>query len=131
MTPKKALELVTRYAQLNRDIKLKTQLIGERLSQCKGLSGKRSTQFNASLELINPEIDEKGREKDLHIWHWYRPMEKTHAWNSLSWQDIDPDEHGAECAHCYGAHLLIQDRKRHRRDLGHVKRAMSRTGGAS
>jgi len=48
----------------------------------------------------------------------------------LVWQHITVANHGAECPHCYAAHIAIQDRKEHRKKLGAVKAAMTKGGTA-
>lgn len=121
MTPEKALELVQRYAHLNSAIKQAGRNIGNRLLRCKGISGKRGT----TEELIESEVDSKGRELDVHLTNWYKP--DVSFWGSVTFLDIDAEEHGAECCHCYEAHLLIQHRKALRKELGQVKRVMSRS----
>jgi len=121
MTPDKALELVHRYAHLNSAIKQAGRNIGNRLLQCKGISGKRGT----TEELVESEVDSKGRELDAHLTNWYKP--DVSYWGSVTFLDIDAEEHGAECCHCYEAHLLIQHRKALRKELGQVKRVMSRS----
>jgi hypothetical protein len=120
MKPEKALELVQRYAQLTSAIKQDSRNIGNRLLQCKGISGKRQIME----EFIESELDHKGRELDVHLTNWYKP--DVSFWGTVTFHDISLEEHGAECCHCYEAHLLIQRRKTMRQQLGRVKAAMSR-----
>lgn len=120
MTPEKALELVLRYAVLNSLIKDSTRNIGNRLLQCRGFSGKRQDNLEQYAER-----DSKNRELDVHLTHWYTP--ERGEYGSVTWHDINIDDHGAECCHCYSAHLLIQRRKELRQELGQVKRVMSRS----
>ncbi len=121
MSPNKALELVQRYARLNRAIKQASRNIGNRLLRCKGISGKRQIME----ESIEGELDHKGRELDVHLTNWYKP--EVGEYGRVTFHDIDAEEHGAECCHCYEAHLLIQRRKALRKELGQVKRVMSRS----
>lgn len=121
MTPERALELVHRYAVLTRDVKETSSKIGNQLLQCKGISGRRQIME----ESIDGELDHKGRELDVHLTNWYTP--ERGEYGSVSWQDITLEEHGAECCHCYEAHLLIQHRKTARKQLGRVKALMSRS----
>ena len=121
MSPDKALELVQRYAHLNRVIKDASRNIGNRLLRCKGISGNRQIME----ESIEGELDHKGRELDVHLTNWYKP--EVSSWGTVTFHAIDPQEHGAECCHCYEAHLLIQHRKELRKELGQVKRVMSRS----
>jgi hypothetical protein len=120
MTPEKALELVLRYAVLNHLIKDSTRNIGNRLLQCKGISGKRQDNLEQFVE-----HDSKNRELDVHLTNWYTPERSEYG--SVSWDDISLEDHGSECCHCYSAHLLIQRRKELRQELGQVKRVMSRS----
>ena len=121
MSPDKALELVQRYARLNSAIKESSRNIGNRLLRCKGISGKRRVME----ESIESELDHKGRELDVHLTHWYTPERSEYG--SVIFHDISLEEQGAECCHCYEAHLLIQRRKSLRQELGQVKRVMSRS----
>jgi hypothetical protein len=75
----------------------------------------------------------KNRDKTTHLWGWYAPDvvdSADHMDPYLVWQQINADEHGAECPHCYAAHTAIQERKDHRKRLGAVKAAMTRGGAA-
>jgi hypothetical protein len=121
MKPDKALELVQRYARLNRDLKDTSRNIGNRLLRCKGISGKRQILE----ESIQSELDSKGRELDVHLTNWYKP--DVSGWGTVTFHDINAEEQGSECCHCYEAHLLIQQRKALRKELGQVKRVMSRS----
>lgn len=121
MKPEKALELVQRYATLNREIKETSRKIGNQLLRCKGISGKRQVLE----ESIESELDSKGRELDVHLTNWYKP--EVSSWGRVTFNDISLEEHGVECPHCYEAHLLIQKRKELRQSLGSVKRVMSRS----
>lgn len=123
MTPDKALDLVGRYSRLTRGIKDLTGRIGYQLDKCKGLSGKRLDPFHQA------SLDAKNRDTDLHLTHWYTP---TKDYNGAGvpfydWDEITLDEHGAQCCHCYEAHLLIQQRKQSRKELGRVKASMTRS----
>lgn len=121
MSPDKALELVQRYAVLTRDLKETSSKIGNQLLRCKGISGKRQILE----ESIESELDNKGRELDVHLTNWYKP--KVSFWGTVTFAELTLEEHGAECCHCYEAHLLIQHRKTARQQLGRVKAAMSRS----
>jgi hypothetical protein len=119
VTPDKALELVGRYARLTKAIKLAGVEIGKHLEQCKGVSGLRGTEFT---DWNHPALktDSKNRELDLHLVQWYTPEREEYGW---TYPDIDEDE----CAHCYAAHLAVGKRKELRRELGNVKRVMTRS----
>lgn len=131
MKPEKALELVTRYAVLTKQIKAFKAAIGGNLDKCKGYSGKRGDVDADGWPVANRgEEDSKGREKDVHLWAWYTPEvaeETQYTDGGLVYQTIAADEHGAECPHCYAAHLAIQERKAARKSLGAVKAAMTRS----
>lgn len=119
MTPEKALELVGKYARLNKSIAVKKKEIGRHLDRCNGLSGKRNDPF------FSRETDAKNRETDLHLADWYTPT-TGESWDSPHWESITADEHGKECPHCYAAHLAIEERKQLRKEFGIVKRSISR-----
>jgi hypothetical protein len=128
MSPDKALELVHRYSRLNRDLKDYTRRIGERLELCQGINGSRApkhTPFGFQREDHPDHFDTKNRDKRMHLWRWYQP--EICEDGDAAWEAITNDEHGAECCHCYEAHLLIQLRKAARKEFGQVKGAMSRS----
>jgi hypothetical protein len=119
MKPEKALELVTRYATLTKQIKALKKAIGENMDACKGISGERG------LPLSVVKMDNKGRDIDLHLWFWYQP--EYDDYENRFYEEIKPEIHGVQCPHCYAAHLAIQERKAARRSLGTVKAAMTRS----
>ena len=120
MKPQKALELVVLHAKLTKQIRETTKEIGGHLDLCKGFSGQRGEPF------AHREDDGSGRDVDLHLTAWYRPIREPDIWSDLSWQHINANEHGQECPHCYAAHLAIEVRKEARKQLGIVRRSMSR-----
>ena len=124
MKPEKALELVLRYGHNRRTIVALGRQIGEHLERCRGLDGKR-------LECDKPGLplrDNKWRDTSIHLWHWYQPDVTADATMNptLVWEQITANDHGAECPHCYAAHVAIQERKAARRALAAVKAAMTR-----
>lgn len=124
MKPEKALELIARYAELNRKIKDCKKAIGAHIELCNGISGKRNKYDEHGLMMHHRDIDSKGRETDVHLHDWYTPS----CGNDYGpdYIEISAEEQGVECPHCYKAHLKIQERKILRVEFGHVKRAMSR-----
>lgn len=106
MTPDKALSLVIRYAELNRLIK------------------NDKVRFSDQLDLC--------QSPDKHVFDWWKLVEDEEATQynegESHYQKITAEEHGAECPHCYAAHLVIQERKAHRRQFAAVKGQMSRAG---
>jgi hypothetical protein len=121
MKPEKALELVNRYGVLTKVIKDAKREIGENLSNCKGISGNRLV----ADPFRHVEVDAKNREIDLHLVQWYTPYRD--GWGSVEWEEIDADGQGQECPHCYAAHLAVQKRKEAKKQLGSVKRSMTRS----
>lgn len=125
MKPEKALELVTRYATLTKQIKALKASIGRSMDSCKGFSGKRGV-LDESFCCVQPrDEDHKGREKDMHLWTWYRP--EYDDYENAFYEEITAAKHGTECPHCYAAHLAIQERKTARKSLAAVKAAMTRS----
>lgn len=129
MTPDKALEMVGKYARLTRLVKSLTLEIGASLDRCKGVNGKRGLYADVGTfqELMAEDtgLDAKGWDKNTHLWGWYQPERDDDG--SLEWEGVTLEKNGAECCHCYNAHLAIQQRKQARKDLGVVKGVMSRT----
>lgn len=128
MSPSTAIQLVERYARLTKEIKLRTREIGENLDKCNGVSGQRlEPKDEFGIPLRQPELDEKNRDKDLHLWGWYQPdivddgcMSRGYEWLQVGSLEAE------ECPHCYAAHLAVQARKQARKQLGAVKGAMAR-----
>lgn len=118
MKPGKALELVTRYAVLTKQIKALKETIGANMDACKGISGERGP-----LSVV--KMDNKGKDVDLHLWLWYQP--EYDDCEDAFYEEIKPEIHGVQCPHCYAAHLAIQERKAARKSLGAVKAAMTRS----
>lgn len=124
MKPQKAIELVTRYAALTKGIKDAKREIGQSLDQCNGVSGVR----RAFEPFRHIETDSKNREVDLHLVQWYTPFTDDDAgYPQKAWHHVNADEHGQECPHCYAAHLAVQKRKELKKQLGSVRRSMSRS----
>lgn len=126
MTPDKALELVGKYARLTKQIKSLTLEIGTSLDRCKGIDGKRLEMDQWGCHIHQRDTDNKNRDKSTHLWGWYQPEQNPDTDYGLEWHDVTLGDHGAECCHCYTAHLAIQLRKQARKDLGIVKGTMSR-----
>lgn len=131
MSPLKALELVQRYAETNRKIKALKKQIGERLDHCKGVNGDRLNVDSHGWLTYRPELDEKNRDKGLHLWRWYQPetVDDGNMNPTIEWEHITATIHGAECQHCYAAHLAIQERKAARKTFAGIKAAMSKATG--
>lgn len=128
MRPSKALELVERYARLTKQIKAKTAEIGKHLEKCKGVKGDRLNVDEHGWQTYQPEMDDKNRDKGLHLWNWYQPYtDYDSGYPHRAFEEINDVEHGEQCPHCYAAHLAIQERKQARKELGAVKGAMSRS----
>lgn len=131
MNPIKARELVGGYSRLTKEIKLLGDDIGKYLDQCKGRSGVRGEFVDGGYEYKHqPDYDEKGRDKDVHLWHWYQPETRGDGYYTepyLVWREVGEQEM-RECPCCYVAHNYIQRRKEARKELGRVKAAMTRFG---
>ena len=120
----KALDLVGKYARLTKNIKATTKEIGKHLDCCNGISGKR-LEFLLSYEHdVSQALDSKNRELDLHLHSWYTP--EPGEYGNAEWEYITED-HKEICPHCYAAHLAVAKRKELRKELGSVKRSMSRS----
>jgi len=112
MTPEKALDLVNRYSKLTRAIKACTEGIKDHLSVCP-LQSQRTVDGKDGHHLFKwytPEISDFDQ---------YTDAEVTYTMPTL-------EVHGAECDHCFRAHLHIQNRKTFRRQLASVKGAMTK-----
>lgn len=136
MKPDKALELVHRYSQLTWAIRACRNRIAEALDKCEGLDGKRQMRrkhiefglwgyATTPPELLGDKMSDEENDKQTHLRSWYTPdWEHGNGWYKGY---VDPSMVAEECAHCYAAHLAIQERKCMRKQLGSVKAAMTRT----
>jgi len=112
MTPEKALDLVTRYSELTRSIKACTEGIKEQLSACP----------------MQSQGTKAGKDEH-HLFKWYTPEiteGNEYVDSKIIYTDLTLGVHGAECEHCFRAHLHIQNRKAYRRQLASVKGAMTK-----
>jgi hypothetical protein len=100
LTEKKALELCTRYSYHTRAIARLKALIGASAASC--------TAAPAN-----------------HLAAWYTPERSDEG---TLWPEITEEEHGAQCAACYAAHVAVEARKRHKRKLAAVKAAITKGG---
>lgn len=116
----KALDLVLRYSLHVHKIKELTKKIGDNLELCKGINGDRHQDSSQS------DFDDKGRDKRLHLWNWYQPICYDADEDRVRYMRIS-EEHSMQCKHCYAAHLAVQERKEHRKKLGHVKAVMTKS----
>lgn len=115
MTPEKALQLVRNYAETQRHIHDCKKRIGKALNKCSGISGERGKHWLVGGR--EPQYDDKNRDLDLHITHWYWPYKV---------ENVREEVHKPQCEHCYEAHLAIEERKKAKRSLGAIKAAMTR-----
>lgn len=133
MNGSKATDLVQRYSHHTRQIKALGKKIFENLDLCNGPDGDRLAVKDDGSLVHDRDTDKKCRDMSVHLWDWYHPevIEETqYTDGGLVYQKITAEEHGAECPHCYAAHMAIQERKAHRRKLGTVKAAMTKGGAA-
>lgn len=128
MKQEKALELVERYSRLTRGVADCGRRIGGHLDLCRGINGDRLAVDENGWPTHYPELDAKNRDKGLHLWAWYQPeiIDDGTMSPTRVWEHVGADIHGAECPHCYAAHLAIQERKQLRKQLGAVKGAMTK-----
>ena len=136
MSPDQALELVGRYARLTHSIKACKKRIAAELDKCPGLKGKRlgvATERCDWMHIIPGFLTKEAQDDQnthLSVWYgkeygelidrnWYDPIFMRYA--------IEAHDEGAECPACYAAHLIVQERKELRRQLAHVKGAMTRS----
>lgn len=123
MTPEKALELVGRYARLQKEIKLCKSRIGDNLEKCNGLRGHRKERDSDGTPSEAACLDQ-----ETHLKDWYTYITSDYEYGeSGGYLDIGIDEL-KECPHCYAAHKVVLERKIMKRKLAAVKAAMTRGG---
>lgn len=130
MKPQTALNLVMRFSALTHAIKAMPTRIGDELEKCKGLKGFRNETEPMEFggETMQLPTERSNDDHETHLKGWYTP-DVSYGYDGegeLVYTDVGETER-AECPHCYAAHLLIQDRKTLRRQLGAVKAAMTRS----
>lgn len=126
MKPEKALELVLRYSLHVNSIKTLTAAISDGLDACKGINADRQLKDSYGCLTYQPQHDRKGRDTGTHLWNWYQKNWYNPEYDEMQYEKITEDTHKKECPHCYAAHIAIQERKEHRKKLGHVKGAMTK-----
>lgn len=130
MKPEKALELVVRFSALTQALRGIPTRIGDSLEHCKGLKGFRNETEPQEFagETIQLPTERSNEDCDTHLKGWYTP-DVSYGYDgdgTLVYTEVGENER-AECPHCYAAHLVIQERKALRRQLGAVKAAMTRS----
>lgn len=128
MKPDKALELVMRFSALTQALKACRIRIGEHLNLCNGLKGFRNeTEWHEHFDgtPYQSPTDRAVADEETHLKAWYTPDFEYGDGYSKGYVDVDMVSD--ECPHCYAAHLVIQERKLLRRQLGAVKAAMTRS----
>lgn len=130
MNAEKALELVGRYARLTHAIRECKKRIGAELDKCQGLKGHRLEVETVACSWMHVAVGDPTKaaqdDQDTHLSLWYAgdiDDDGRRVWP-------DPRDFDDECPACYAAHLIVQERKGLRRQLGAVKAAMTRLGDA-
>lgn len=126
MKPEKALDLVLRYSLHGKAIKTLTTAISDNLALCNGINSDRQLKDSYGCFIYLPDTDSNGRDKGTHLWNWYQPTWYNPDYDAVQYEEITEDIHQKICPHCYAAHIAIQERKEHRKKLGHVKGAMTK-----
>lgn len=115
-----AIELVSRYAELTQSIADCKPKIADALERCPGFNGHR-------LEVGGPfkMPTDRSRNDVTHLSEWYAADRDDEG--RLEFMEVT-DVEAETCPHCYAAHLVIQERKGLRRQLGTVKGQMTKFG---
>lgn len=121
MKPERALELVQNYAKLTKEINGFKKRISAHLDKCEGISGRRLGTLDESNFIFT--------EDPTHLSEWYTRYEEREYYHCHIWYGIEEADTDI-CPHCKAAHEVIQERKEAKRELGAIKRTMSRWGGA-
>lgn len=130
MKAETALNLVMRFSALTQAIKAMPNRIGAELEKCQGLKGFRheTEPHEFGGETIQLPTARSNDDEETHLKGWYTP-DTSYGYDGegeLVYTEVGEDER-AECPHCYAAHLVIQERKTLRLQLGAVKAAMTRS----
>lgn len=122
MKPETALELVGKYARLQRRINLIKAEIGAALDPCTGIENQRQ-KFDDDGGSCN-----FGTETHLGAW---MANENDAMRSGIGGYLIGSEGEQEECPHCWAALGLIRERRQLRRQLASVKSAMTRLGGTA
>lgn len=137
MKPDTAVELVGRYARLQRAINACAPRIAAEIEKCPGQKG-----FRLERALIPADPDSVWGPTEAYEDMTPRALSDQQTHLAL-WYDKDygePGEFGfwrytvgagdeeTDCPHCYAAHLIVMERKALRRQLAAVKATMTRMG---
>jgi hypothetical protein len=129
MSPDKALELVGRYARLTHFIKDCKKRIAAELDKCPGQAGRRlGTYKDLSDTDVFGVVD---MSDETHLAAWYSKDYGENGEFGFERFTVGEGDEPDECPACYAAHLIVQERKELRRQLAHVKGAMTRSVPAS
>lgn len=122
MRAETALELVGKYARLQRRINLIKTEIGEALDPCAGIANQRQ-KFDEDGGCCN-----YGTETHLGDW---MAAENDAMRTGMGGYVIGSEGEQEECPHCWKALVLIRERRQLRRQLASVKAAMTRLGASA
>lgn len=134
MKPDRALELVLRYSQIKRAIAACGPRICAEVEKCHGQNGYRHEVVH------HPAVDhgvfgfidahdeptERAMKEETHLAMWY--SKDYGEWEGYDYRrfTVGDDGEDEQCPHCFAAHLIVQERKELRRQLGRVTSAMTR-----
>lgn len=138
MSPQTAVDLVGRYSRLTLAIRGCGPRIAAELDKCKGLKGFRLEtehvpEFDGGpwvgrIEAHDRLTDRAEKDQQTHLSVWYsEDYGEPGEWGFERYSVGEGDE-AEDCPACYAAHLIVQERKGLRRQLGYVKGAMTRLG---
>lgn len=125
MAPEKALELVGRYARLTHSIAACKKQIAAELVKCPGQAGRRLGTYMdwtdvEAFGVVDPS-------DETHLAAWYAKDYGEHGEFGFERFIVGHGDEPDECAHCFAAHLIVQERKALRKQLATVKGAMTRS----
>lgn len=136
MKPETAVSLVTKYATISKAIAACKTRIGEHLDLCNGLKGFRREMESHEgydggpmvgwIEPYETHSERSADDQETHLKGWYDYSDRAQGYDG----ELEPigELEREQCPHCYAAHLVVQERKELRRQLGAVKSTMTRIG---
>lgn len=127
MNAEKALELVGKYSRLTHSIAACKKRIAAELDSCPGQAGRRLGRADpADGDSIPRSVYDSSDE--THLAAWYAKDYGEPGEFGFERFTVGEGDEEADCAHCFAAHLIVQERKALRKQLAAIKGAMTRGG---
>ena len=130
-----AISLIERYSRLTKAIAACRKRIGKHLDLCDGLGGfRREVEQHdgfdggpdvGQIDSYETPTQRAQNDQETHLKGWYDGTNRDYDYDG---NRLPIEAHKDDCPHCWAAHLVVEERKVLRRQLGAVKSSMTRLG---